>query len=318
VSTRVVVLDDYQDAARRFGRWDRLSDRIELTVHHDHFGRPEDLVGALKAATVVVAMRERSAFPASVLERLPALELLVTTGMANAVIDVAAAGRQGVTVCGTGGLVRPTAELTWGLILSLARGICVEDGRVRAGRWQSTVGMDLAGRTLGVLGLGRLGSRVARIAQAFRMDVLAWSQNLTVADAEAAGVAYVKKDELFSFSDIVTVHLQLSDRTRGIVGAPELGLMKPSAYLVNTSRGPLVDEDALVDALRSGGIAGAGLDVFDTEPLPTGHPLLTAPNTVLTPHLGYVTEGTYEVFYREIVEDIEAYLDGTPTRVITA
>jgi phosphoglycerate dehydrogenase-like enzyme len=261
-------------------------------------------------------MRERTPFGADLLARLPRLRLLVTTGMANASIDLAAARTRGVVVCGTRGLPSPTAELTWGLILAVLRHIPAEDARLRAGGWQATVGSELAGHTLGIIGLGRLGRRVARVARAFEMDVLAWSQNLDVDEARRHGAEPVGRDELLARADVVTIHLRLSARTRGLIGPAELARMKPSAVLVNTSRGPIVDEVALVDALRRGVIAGAGLDVYDTEPLPAGHPLRTAPNTVLTPHLGYVTSGTYERFYGDAVEDIAAFQRGAPLRVL--
>jgi phosphoglycerate dehydrogenase-like enzyme len=237
--------------------------------------------------------------------------------MRNASIDVAAARERGIVVCGTGIVPGATADLTWGLILALARHIPAEDARVRAGGWQGTVGMDLVDATLGVLGFGRLGRRVAAIGQAFGMRPIAWSQNLDPGEARAAGVEPVARDELFARADVLTVHTVLSDRTRGIVGARELALMKPSALLVNTSRGPIVDEAALLAALRDGTIAGAGLDVFDVEPLPADHPLRTAPNTVLTPHVGYVTRRTYEIFYRDAVEDVAAFEAGEPVRVLT-
>jgi phosphoglycerate dehydrogenase-like enzyme len=307
---RVAILDDYQGVARRFACWDGL-DAVAFT---DHLDDDDAVVARLEPFEAVVAMRERTPFTAARLERLPRLELLVTTGMANAAIDLDAARARGITVCGTRGLGPPTAELTWGLILALARHIVAEDAAVRAGGWQTTVGADLAGRTLGVVGYGRLGSRVAAIGRAFEMDVLAWSQNLREAD----GATVVSKEELFERSDVVTVHLKLSDRTHGLIGAAELARMKPTAFLVNTSRGPIVDEAALLAALGDGTIAGAGLDVFDVEPLPAGHPLRSAPNTVLTPHLGYVTAGTYEVFYRDAVEDVRAFTSGAPVRVLTA
>jgi phosphoglycerate dehydrogenase-like enzyme len=261
-------------------------------------------------------MRERTPFGADLLARLPRLRLLVTTGMANPSIDLDAAAARGVVVCGTGGLPSPTAELTWALILALLRHVPEEDARMRAGGWQATVGTELAGRTLGVIGLGRLGRRVAAVGRAFEMDVLAWSQNLAPDDARAAGAEPEGRDELLARSDVVTIHLRLSDRTRGLIGAAELARMKPSAVLVNTSRGPIVDETALVAALRDGTVAGAGLDVYDTEPLPPGHPLLSAPNTMLTPHLGYVTAGTYARFYADAVEDIAAFQRGAPMRVL--
>jgi phosphoglycerate dehydrogenase-like enzyme len=262
-------------------------------------------------------MRERTPFPRSLLERLPELRLLVTTGRRNAAIDVAAAAERGVTVCGTASHPTGPVELTWALILAVARHLPQEDASVRAGGWQETVGTDLAGSTLGIVGLGRLGERVATIGGAFGMDVVAWSQNLTAERAAEVGVRRVGRDELFASADVVTVHLVLSDRTRGLVGRAALARMKSSAILVNTSRGPIVDEAALLDALAAGTIAGAGIDVFDREPLPRHHPLRSAPRTVLTPHLGYVTERTYEVFFREAVEDVAAFLAGTPIRVLS-
>jgi len=314
--TRVVVLDDYQDIARRFGPWDALGDRVELTVLTEHVSDPDELVQLLKGAEVVVAMRERTPFPRSVLDRLSDLRLLVTTGMRNAAIDMAAARDRGIVVSGTAIPVRPTTELTWALILAVTRHIAREDAHMRRGGWQHTVGTDLAGKTLGVIGLGRQGSGVAKIGLAFEMNVIAWSRNLKAEDAAELGVSAVTKDELLGSADVVTLHLVLSDRSRGTIGSADLARMKPTAYLVNTSRGPLVDEGALLSALHEGTIAGAALDVYDVEPLPTDHPLRSAPNTVLTPHLGYASEGTYEVFYRDVVEDIGAYLDGDPIRVL--
>jgi phosphoglycerate dehydrogenase-like enzyme len=261
-------------------------------------------------------MRERTALPAAILDRLPELKLLITTGMANVAIDVAAARRNGVVVCGTGMHPPGTAELSWGLILGLLRRIPVEDAAMRRGGWQSTIGGDLEGATLGLVGFGRLGRRMAPIAQAFGMDVLAWSQNLDPDAARDLGARPVEKEALFERADVISVHYKLSERSRGLIGAAELALMKPSAYLVNTSRGPLVDTDALVAALHAGEIAGAGIDVYDTEPLPADHPLRRTPHTVLTPHLGYVTEDTYEVFFEDAVEDVLAYLGGAPVRVI--
>jgi phosphoglycerate dehydrogenase-like enzyme len=303
---RVAILDDYQAVALGYADWSGL----EATA----FTRHLDDVDALEPFEAIVAMRERTPFTAERFARLPHLRLLVTTGMANASIDLDAARAHGVTVCGTGSLGPPTAELTWGLIIALARRIPAEDAAVRAGRWQHTVGMELAGRTLGVIGYGRLGSRVAAIGRAFEMDVLAWSRNLR----EAEGAAVVSKEELLERSDVVTIHYKLSERSRGLIGAAELALMKPTALLINTSRGPIVDEAALLTALRDGTIGGAGLDVYDVEPLPADHPLRSAPNTVLTPHIGYVSTGTYEIFYRDAVEDIRAFIAGAPVRVLTS
>jgi phosphoglycerate dehydrogenase-like enzyme len=315
VPVRVAVLDDYQDVALSFADW-TLGGRTAVTVFKDHLSDEDALVARLAPFAVVAAMRERTAFPESVLARLPNLKLLITTGPFNAVIDVGAAARLGIVVCGTGGAGVATPELTWALILAVTRGLAAEDAAVRAGQWQLGVGTELAGATLGILGLGRIGPRIARYAKAFDMNVLAWSQNLTREKAAAAGARYVSKDELFSRSDIVTVHLKLSERTTGLVGAAELAALGPRGYLVNTSRGPIVDEDALVAALNNGTIAGAALDAYDVEPLPPGHPLLRVPNTVLTPHIGYVSRTQYEVFFRDTVEDIAAWLDGAPVRVI--
>jgi phosphoglycerate dehydrogenase-like enzyme len=327
---RVAILDDYQQVALASADWSAVRQLAEIDVFAQHIARTEALVSALVPYDVIVAMRERTVFDADRLARLPRLRLLVTTGMANASIDVAAAAARGVTVCGTGGLGSPTAELTWGLILALLRHIPEEDQRLKmAGRaggaalgagggWQQTVGTGLEGKRLGVVGLGNLGRRVAEIGRAFGMDVVAWSQNLDPDRAQEAQVKPVGKEDLFASSDVVTVHYKLSPRSVGLVGAAELALMKPSACLVNTSRGPLVDTAALLAALRSGAIAGAALDVFDEEPLPLSSPLRTAPNVLLTPHLGYVTEETYRVFYGEAVEDIVAFAAGAPVRVLAA
>jgi phosphoglycerate dehydrogenase-like enzyme len=312
---RVAVLDDYQGVALSYGDWEGLDAEVE--VFTDHLAGDDEVVERLAPFEVVVAMRERTPFPRARIERLGNLRLLVTTGARNASIDLEAAREHGVTVCGTGYAAQSTAELAWGLILAVTRRICAEDARVRAGGWQHTIGPELAGRTLGLVGLGRLGTRMVRIAQAFEMETIAWSQNLTAERAAEVGVEAVAKEELFGRADVVSVHLVLSERSRGLVGAAELALMKPTAYLVNTSRGPIVDEAALLQALHEGGIAGAGLDVYDVEPLPPAHPLRSAPNTVLTPHIGYVTTGTYEVFYGDAVADIAAWLDGAPVRVLT-
>jgi phosphoglycerate dehydrogenase-like enzyme len=311
--TQVVVLDDYQHVAAESADWSAIDSEVRF-VHEHVVG--DELVDVLAEATVAVAMRERTPFDAALLARLPRLRLLVTTGGANASIDVAAAARHGVTVCGTRSLPSPAAEMTWALLLALVRQVPRSDRDVREGRWQTTMGDDLAGRTLGVVGLGRLGRRVARVALAFDMEVLAWSQNLDPDAARAQGVQPTDKDDLLTRADVVSLHLRLSDRTRGVIGVRELDLMKPTAYLVNTSRGPLVDETALIGALSSGAIAGAGLDVYDEEPLPPGHPLLTAPRTVLSPHLGYVTTGGYAVFYGDAVDDVVAWQAGAPVRVI--
>jgi phosphoglycerate dehydrogenase-like enzyme len=316
--TRVAVLDDYQDVALKMADWRALPADVEVTVFRDHVAEDQALTERLQDFDIVVAMRERTPFTRGLLERLPRLKLLITTGMRNASIDVRAANDCGVLVCGTEGLPYPTAELTWGLILALVRQIPREDRATRNGQWQVSLGVGLQGKTLGLLGLGRLGSQVAAIGKAFQMHVLAWSENLTADRAAAAGATLVSKDELLSQADIVTIHLVLSARTRHLVGAPELRLMKPTAYLVNTSRGPIIDEQALIQALRQRAIAGAGLDVFDAEPLPLDHPLRQLDNTVITPHLGYVTLETYRIFYGHAVENIQAFLRGSPLRVVPA
>ena len=311
---RIVVLDDYQQVAGEFADWSGLDAEVEF------ISRPivddDDLVKVLHGAEVVVAMRERTAFTAGRLERLPDLRLLVTTGRVNASIDVEAARSQGIVVCGTESTTSATPELTWGLILSVLRSIPAEDAAVRGGGWQSTVGGDLDGHRLGVVGLGRLGTKVARVGAAFGMDVVAWSQNLDAERADGLGVRAVSKDELFSTADVVTIHYKLSDRSRGLVGAAELETMKPDSILVNTSRAGLVDTDALITVLEAGGIRGAGLDVHDEEPLPVDHRLRSTPRTVLTPHLGYVTEDTYRIFFTQAVDDIAAWIAGAPIRVI--
>jgi len=314
--TRVAILDDYQRVALRMTDWGSLPAGAGVTVFDDHLADLDAVAARLRDFEVVVAMRERTPFPRALLERLPRLKLLVTTGMRNASIDVQAAADRGVVVSGTAGLPYPTAELTWALILALARRVPTEDRATREGRWQVSVGVGLNGKTLGVLGLGTLGSRVARVGKAFEMTVLAWSQNLTAERAAEVGATLVGKDELLARADVVTIHLVLGARTRGLLGARELALMKPSAYLVNTSRGPIVEEAALVAALRQGTLAGAGLDVFDLEPLPLDHPFRHLPNIVITPHLGYVTEEGYRIFYSHALEDVQAYLRGDPVRVL--
>jgi phosphoglycerate dehydrogenase-like enzyme len=321
---KIVVLDDYQRVARTYADFDKLSEGdpgVTVEVLHEHIDDQDALVTALSGAAVVVAMRERTPFPAALFDRLPDLRLLVSTGMRNAAIDLAAAAAHGVVVSGTnmaGASTKSsnTAELTWALILAVQRHVVAEDRALRSGRWQTTVGTDLAGSTLGVLGLGRLGSQVAGIGRAFDMRVIAWSANLTAERAAATGAQWVPKDELFAASDVLTIHQKLSDRTVGLVGAAELAAMKPSAVLINTSRGPIVDEAALAAALHAGSIAGAGLDVYGTEPLPAEHPLRDAPNTVLLPHLGYVTRNGYHAMYTQIVEDILAWRAGEPVRLL--
>jgi phosphoglycerate dehydrogenase-like enzyme len=312
----VAILDDYQRVALQTADWKALPADTEVVVFEDHLSDTAAVAKRLEGFEVVVAMRERTPFGRDLLERLPKLRLLITTGMRNASIDIAAANERGVVVCGTAGLPYPTAELTWGLILGLFRRIPAEDRATREGRWQTTLGLGLNGKTLGVLGLGSLGSRVAKVGLALEMKVIAWSQNLTAERAAEVGATLVTKDELLAESDVLTIHLVLSQRSRGLIGARELAQMKPGAVLINTSRGPIVDEAAMIAALRQGKIAGAGLDVFDEEPLPANHPLRSLPHTVITPHLGYVTEETYRIFYTHAVEDIQAFLRGAPVRVL--
>jgi phosphoglycerate dehydrogenase-like enzyme len=311
---RIAILDDYQNAALASADWDSL--KAEVSVFHGHIPDTGNLVAELRSFDVIVAMRERTPFTSERIALLPNLRLLVTTGMRNASIDVAAANAAGVTVCGTRGSAGAAPELTWALILALVRHVPAEDRAVRDGGWQHTIGFGLRGRTLGIVGFGNIGRQVAAVGQAFGMEVLAWSQRLSPSAAAEHGVTAVTKDDLFTASDVVTVHYKLSPRSTGLIGARELGLMKPTAFLVNTSRGPLCDQDALLAALRSGAIAGAGLDVYDEEPLPSGHPLRSAPRTVLTPHLGYVTDDGYRTFYGDAVEDIAAFAAQRPVRVI--
>lgn len=313
---KVAILDDYQNVASGLADWASLD--ADVTVFTEPLGDagPGAVAAALAGFDVVVAMRERTRFPAEVLERLTDLRLLVSTGPRNAAIDLEAARRLGITVCGTGYFASPTIEHTWALILAASRNLPLETASMRDGGWQLSLGTGLHGRTLGLLGLGRIGSEVARIGQAFGMKTIAWSQNLTAEKAEPFGVRAVPKEELFAEADVLTVHLVLSARTRGLVGAAELAAMKESAILVNTSRGPIVDEDALIEALRTHQIRGAALDVYDTEPLPADHPLRALPNATLTGHIGYVTRELYQQFYGDAVEDIAAFKAGNPIRLM--
>jgi phosphoglycerate dehydrogenase-like enzyme len=311
--TRVAVLDDYQDVARSIVEWPA---GVEVVSFTDHVDDRDALVERLAGFDVVVAMRERTAFPRSVLERLPDLRLLVTTGVRNAAIDLDATRDRGIVVSGTYGIVSNTVELTWALILAVARRLPDEIASLREGGWQRFLGADLHGRTLGLLGLGNIGSQMARVGNAFGMEVVAWSANLTNERATELGARRFERDDLFQQSDFVSVHLVLSERTHHLVGAPELALMKPSAFLINTSRGPIVDDVALIGALERGAIAGAGIDAFEVEPLPADHPYRRLPNVVATPHIGYVTESCYRMFYDDIVADIAAWLAGEPIRVL--
>jgi phosphoglycerate dehydrogenase-like enzyme len=310
---RAVVLDDYQKVAHSIVDWNVLGDAVRVEFLAEHLDG-DALIERISDFEIVVAMRERTAFPARVLQQLPKLRLLVTTGMRNAAIDLGAANQAGVLVCGTQGLTWSTAELTWGLVIASVRNLIVEEASMRAGGWQRTVGTDLAGRTLGLVGLGHLGTRVAKYGLAFDMRVVAWSPNLTAERAAEHGVAYLPKDELFAQADVISIHLVLGRGTRGVVTESDLRSMKPTSYLINTSRGPLVEEAGLLRALREGWIAGAALDVYDTEPLPADHELRRVGKALLTPHIGYVTRDTYTNFFTGVLEDIQAFLDGAPTR----
>ena len=316
---RCAILDDYQNVALTMADWSRVKADAEIKVFNEPFGSPEAAAKALAGFDIICAMRERTPFPRAMFETLPGLKLLVTTGMRNAAIDMAAAKDHKVTVCGTESAGHPTAELTVGLMIDLARKISLENARMKGGEaWQATVGSDLHGKTLGILGLGRLGQRVAKVALAFNMRVVAWSQNLTPEKCKEAGAEYATKEELLRQSDFITIHMVLSTRSRGLIGAHEFSQMKPSAYLINTSRGPLIDEPALIAALKENRIAGVGIDVYDVEPLARDHPLRKLPNALLTPHLGYVTTDNYRLFYGQTVQAIRAFLDGKPVRVIAA
>jgi D-3-phosphoglycerate dehydrogenase len=316
---KVAVLDDYQRVALDYADWSQLGDEVTVDVFDRNLATEDEAAAALQDYDILCLMRERMPLPASLISRLPNLKLVIVSGARVRTIDMDATVARGITVCHTfaGESQHATPEIAWGLILSVARNIPDEHARVRAGKWQETVGETLGGKTLGLLGLGKLGGRMAPIAKAFGMNVVAWSQNLTAERAAEVGVSLVEKDELFRQSDIISIHLVLGDRSRGLVGAREMGLMKPRAMLINTSRGPIVDEAAMIAALGEGRIR-AGLDVFEQEPLPVDHPLRKVPNAVTTPHLGYVTEGAYRGFYRDMVEDIIAWRAGSPVRVLAA
>ncbi|MFE7369004.1 D-2-hydroxyacid dehydrogenase family protein [Streptomyces anulatus] len=313
---RCAVIDDFQSVATTVVDWSPVTADVEVVSFTEHLATEDEAAAALADFDIVVTLRERVPFPADLFARLPQLRLLVASGMRNSVIDFDAAERHGVTVCGTASSSTPPVELTWALLLGLARGIVPEAEALRTdGPWQSTLGADLHGRTLGLLGLGKIGGRVAQVGRAFGMDVLAWSQNLTKERTDEVGATLAaSKEELLASSDFVSVHLALGDRTRGLIGAAELALMRPTAYLVNTSRAAIVDTEALLAALRAGAIAGAATDVFDIEPLPAGHPVRTAPRLLATPHLGYVSRANYETYYGQAVENIRAFLDGKPVR----
>jgi D-3-phosphoglycerate dehydrogenase len=314
---RAAILDDYQGIALKYADWSALAKDVEIKVFDKPFASEAKAIQALQGFAVVAGMRERTPFPRRVIEALPDLKLLITTGAKNNAFDIKAAAERGVTVCGTGSVGNPTTGIVFGLMLELTRHIGFENARMKAGEpWQVTIGHDLEGMTLGIVGLGKLGQRVAKIGQAFGMNVIAWSQNLTPERAREAGVGYASREELFAKADFVTVHLVLSDRSRGLITGDDLGRMKKSAYLINTARAPIVDQAALLKALQDKKIAGAGLDVFEVEPLPLDHPYRKLDNVVITPHLGYVSEQNYRKYFPDIAEDIRAWLDGKPVRVI--
>jgi phosphoglycerate dehydrogenase-like enzyme len=312
---RCAILDDYFNVALNVADWAKIGDRVDVTVFNHHFPTEAAAASALKDFEIICAMRERTPFPKTLFAELPKLSLLLTSGMRNAAIDMEAAKERGVVVCGTQWSQDPTAALTMGLILELTRGIGRENARMHAGElWQTFPGIEIEGRTLGVVGLGKLGSKVAGIAKAFGMKVIAWSPNLTPERAKEVGVGYASKEELFSTADIVTVHMMLSQRSRGLVAREDLARMKPTAYLVNTSRGPIVDEQALLETLQQKRIAGAGVDVFSVEPLPLDHPFRKLDNMVITPHLGYVSVDALRAHYSQMVDTIDAWFKGEPPR----
>lgn len=318
MTLRCAILDDYQNVALKVADWSSLKGKVEITCFNEHLGEPANVIKALADFDIICAMRERTQFRRETVEALPKLKLLLTSGARNAAFDMAALKERNVTVCGTGGFGNSTAGIAIGLMLELTRHIGFENARMKAGeKWQTTFGLDLEGQTLGVVGLGKLGVRVAEIAKAFRMNVNAWSQNLTKEKCAEAGVGYVSKDELIATSDFISIHVILSDRSRGLISRQDIARMKPTSYLINTSRGPIVDEDALLEALQQKKIAGAGLDTFGIEPLPVDHPIRKLDNVVLTPHLGYVTEQAYRKYYSDMVDDISSWIAGKPVRVIT-
>ena len=313
---KLAVLDDYEHAAHKSADWSRITDQIEVEVFNDHIDDHRKLIELLSKFEIIFIMRERTPFPAALFAQLPRLRLLITSGKRNASIDLEAARSHGVVVCGTPILPYPAAEHTWSMILALAKRIPTDDQRVRNGQWGAECNLGLRDKTLGVIGLGKLGTQVAKVGLAFGMNVLAWSENLVPERCAEAGVDYAAKNELLRSADFTTIHLVLSDRSRGLIGAEEFALMKSGSFLINTSRGPIVDETALLAALQSKSIAGAALDVFDTEPLPTDHPLRQLPNSVLSPHQGYVTKENFQIFYTTAIENIQAWLDDQPINVL--
>ncbi len=315
---RIALLDDYQSVALQMGDWSRLKEKHEIKAFSEHIADEAALAEQLADVEILCIMRERTPVMRSLIERLPKLRLIVTTGGAHASLDMAAASDHRITVCHTASSRFATAELTFGLLLALARRIVAQHNSVQAGGWQLGLGEDVRGKTLGIVGLGNLGAQVAGLAKAFGMIPIAWSQNITDEKARAGNATPVSKVELFKTADFVTIHYKLSERSRGIVGAEDIARMKPTAYLINTSRGALVDENALISAIENDRIAGAALDVFETEPLPPDHVFRSNPKVIVTPHVGYVTRENYRTYYREIVENIEAWLAGKPVRVLNA
>lgn len=313
---KIAILDDYQSVASDMADWAKLQADHEVVFFNQVFEGSGGFVERLAPFEIIGVMRERSPFGREILEQLPNVRLLATAGMRNNAIDMDYCTERGISICGTNNSAQATPELAWGMMLALARNIHIENARMREGSWITTLGVDLQGKTLGICGLGRLGHKMAEIAKAFEMNVIAWSQNLTAEAAAEAGVERVEKDELFARSDFLTIHYKLGERSRGLVTARELGLMKKTAFLINTSRGPIVDTGALIAALKNGQIAGAGVDVYDSEPLAPDAPIRQAPNTILTPHLGYVTDGCYRGFYGQMVESIERWIAGDPVRVL--
>ena len=312
---RCAILDDYLNISLKLADWSKIEDRVDVTVFNQPFASQDSAVSALKDFEIILAMRERTPFPRAMFEQLPKLKLLITSGMRNAAIDMAAAKDKGVVVCGTNWPRDPTAALTMGMILELTRNIGRENARMHAGEYlQKHVGIEIDGKTLGVVGLGKLGAKVSTIAKTFGMNVIAWSPNLTAERCKEVGVTYATKEELFSTADIITIHMVLSDRSRGLVGAAELGRMKPTSFVVNSARGPIIDEMALLETLKARKIAGAAVDVFSVEPLPVDHPFRKLDNLVLTPHLGYVTEESFRAHYNQMVEGIDAWFMGEPLR----
>ncbi len=316
---KVAILDDYLHCARDVADWSRVASRAEITVLTEPIGPPDRVVEALRDFEILCLMRDRQPLAADTLAALPKLAFISFTGSRNATLDTAAALARGIRVSyTTGGVTASTTELIWALIMSTVRQLPANEASLRSGHWQATLGSVLGGKTLGIIGLGRLGQRIAEFGRCFDMSVVAWSPHLTDERAAAAGARRVERDELLSTADVVTIHVPLNSGTRGLIAADEIALMKPTAFLVNTSRGPIVDERSLIRALHAGTIAGAGLDVYDTEPLPADHPLLAAPNTVLLPHLGFVSRENLALFYQNSADNIAAFLDGAPVRVVTA